>query len=152
MHGGRDSTQGSTRGRVRRDGNFWLDCARAAGAVTALAGCSNDIQACPDLFDTWVDVPSGTFAPAEARHVEFMEGLPSFAPTFPRGTIDPTIAADTAISGGLPPYDASAYSAPPQAVPSAAITVDHTLGIVTRSYTDVQGHFVQERWRVRGTP
>jgi|GEM_PF-5937948 len=118
--------------------------------MTALAGCTNEIQPCPDVFDTWVDIPTGTFAPAEARHVEFMEGLPSFAPTFPRGTIDPTIAAETTISAGLPPYDASAFSGPAQAVPSAAITVDHALGIVTRSYMDVQGRFVQERWRVRG--
>lgn len=152
MRGGRDATLGSSKRRSGRAGNFWPDCVLAGSALVAVAGCTHEVQTCPDVLDSSVDIPTGIFAPAEGRHLDRLVGTPLFTETFPHPAVG-LVPYDASFGpDGAPPYDSSAYSGPPQSLPSASLTIDRALGIVTRSYLDAEGRLIEERWRFKWAP
>jgi hypothetical protein len=152
MRGGKGATQGGSERRSGRDGNFWSGCVLAGSALTTFVACTIDFQPCPDVPDSSVDIPSGIFAPAEGRHLERLVGTLQFTESFPRAATGLTVPPNALGTEGRPPYDASAYSSPPEYLPTATLTIDRGLGIVTRSYLDAEGRMVEERWRFKWAP
>src|SRR5688572_28914530 len=113
MRGALGATRGRSERRNGRDGNCWSDCVLAGSTLAALAGCTNDIQPCPDVLDSSVDDPSGMFAPAEGRQMQRQVGPLLFTESFPRPAAGVAAHENALGSEGRPPYDSSAYPGPP---------------------------------------
>jgi len=121
----------------------WRWIVMTLGVGGALSGCTlNDIidgaiHDCPDPGQRDVPLPSGGYSPASYFRLVLWDGERLFTGEFPHGAVDPAQEPPPDVPHG-------------EAVPSARLSVDREAGIIVRSYLDLDGHLVEERWQIRG--